>query len=365
MSRTARTARTALGLRDCRLALVLLLLGAADNVLAQEIEQRVQVNIRGGRTELLEDGALHVVLCGTGSPLPAPDRAGPCTAVLAAGRFFVVDAGPGATESIQILGLPRGRLSALFLTHFHSDHIGEVGELVFSSWAGGRSAPLPIYGPVGVEQVVAGFQQAYALDSGYRTAHHGAEYMPPTGARAEAREIRFDGTSQSTVVYEQEGLRVTAILVDHPPIVPALGYRFDFGGRCVVVSGDTKRSAALLSSAKGCDLLVHEVLSDALVRAAAQALSSGGNARLAAILTDTLDYHTFPRDVFALAAEAGVRALALTHFVPAVPAAQAATAFTQGREAFAGEIHVGSDGMHFVLPAGSTEIRLDSLSPSR
>jgi ribonuclease Z len=345
-------------------AIAAVVLGTAASM-AQAPADRARLAAQGGRIDLLEDGALHVVLCGTGSPLPDAQRAGPCTAVLAGGRFFVVDAGPGASESIQLLGLPRGRLSALLLTHFHSDHIAETGELVFSSWAGGRATPLAVHGPEGVEQVVAGFQQAYALDAGYRTAHHGAELMPPAGGRAVAHTIRLDAAAGTAgaVIYEREGLRVRAFLVDHAPIAPAIGYRFDYAGRCVVISGDTVRSPSLVAAAKGCDLVVHEVLSDTLVGAAAQAMARGGNARLGAMLTDTLDYHTFPRDVFALAAEAGVRAVALTHLVPAVPAAQAEAVFTQGRDLFAGEIHVGADGMHFTLPPGSSEIRVERLGP--
>lgn len=354
---------------SCTVFGALAVLSAAPSEAQVQLPDRARQAAQGGRVDLLEDGALHVVLCGTGSPLPDPDRAGPCTAVLADGRFFVVDVGPGATKSIQLLGLPRGRLSALLLTHFHSDHIAELGELVFSSWVGGRTQPLLVYGPEGVEQVVAGFQQAYAFDAGYRTAHHGAELMPPAAGRAEAQTIRLAdsageaSSASSTVIYDQDGLRVSAAAVDHRPIAPAVGYRFDFGGRCVVVSGDTVRSPALAAAAKGCDLLVHEVLSDTLVSAAARALAGAGNARLAQMLTDTLDYHTFPADVFALGAEAGVRVVALTHLVPPVPAAQAEAVFTQGRDAFSGAVHVGVDGMHFTLPPDSREIVVSRPGP--
>lgn len=360
---------------SCTVFGALAILSSAPSEAQVQLTDRARQTAQGGRVDLLEDGALHVVLCGTGSPLPDRDRAGPCTAVLANGRFFVVDVGPGATESIQLIGLPRGRLSALLLTHFHSDHIAELGELVFSSWVGGRMQPLLVYGPEGVEQVVAGFQQAYAFDAGYRTAHHGAEMMPPAAGRAEARTIRLaDSASEAssaanpsnasgTVLYDQDGLRVSAVAVDHRPIAPAVGYRFDFGGRCVVVSGDTVRSPALAAAAKGCDLLVHEVLSDTLVSAAARAMAGAGNARLGQMLTDTLDYHTFPADVFALAAEAGVRVVVLTHLVPPVPAAQAEAVFTQGRDAFAGAVHVGVDGMHFTLPPDSREIVVSRPGP--
>ncbi|MYF04588.1 MAG: MBL fold metallo-hydrolase, partial [Holophagales bacterium] len=112
-------------------------------------------NLPPNRSSLLDDGALHVVICGSGSPLPSAERAGPCTAVIAGGRMFLIDVGPGSTENLRLWGLPMGSLAGVLLTHFHSDHIGELGEVVFASWTGGRAVPLDVYGPVGVEQVVA------------------------------------------------------------------------------------------------------------------------------------------------------------------------------------------------------------------
>ena len=313
------------------------------------------------RSSLLDDGALHVVLCGSGSPLPSVERAGPCTAVIADGRMFLVDVGPGSTENLRLWGLPAGNLAGVLLTHFHSDHIGELGEVTFGSWVAGRAEPLDVYGPVGVDRVVAGFQAAYELDASYRIAHHGADLLPAEGAKATPHAIELSDDAPSSVIYDQDGLQITAFLVDHEPISPAVGYRIDFGGRSVVVSGDTVRSANLEAASQGVDVLVHEVLSDNLIGMASQALASGGNERTAKMLTDTLDYHTFPADVHALAADAKVKLLVLSHLVPPLAAAQAEAVFMRGRaEDPPNEAVVGVDGMHITLPANSDERTIET-----
>ncbi len=313
------------------------------------------------RSSLLDDGALHVVICGSGSPLPSVERAGPCTAVIAGGRMFLIDVGPGSTENLRLWGLPMGSLAGVLLTHFHSDHIGELGEVVFASWTGGRAVPLDVYGPVGVEQVVAGFQAAYELDVSYRVAHHGADLLPPEGGRANAHTIELAEDAPSHVFYDEDGLKITAFLVEHEPIAPAVGYRVDYGGRSVVVSGDTIRSENVEAASQGVDVLVHEVLSGALIGGAARALESAGNEQTAKLLRDTLDYHTFPADVHALAADAKVKLLVLNHLVPPLPAAQAEGVFMRGRAKDApNEAVVAADGMHIALPANSDERTIEN-----
>ena len=312
------------------------------------------------RSSLLDDGALHVVICGSGSPLPSAERAGPCTAVIAGGRMFLIDVGPGSTENLRLWGLPVGSLVGVLLTHFHSDHIGELGEVVFASWTSGRAVPLDVYGPAGVDRVVDGFQAAYELDVSYRIAHHGADLLPPEGGKMSAHTIELAEDAPSRVFYDEDGLRIAAFLVEHEPIAPAVGYRIDYGGRSVVVSGDTIRSANLEAESQGVDVLVHEVLSDAMIGMAAQALESAGNPQ-GTLIRDTLDYHTFPADVHALAADAEVKLLVLNHLVPPLPAAQAEGVFMRGRaEDAPNEAVVSVDGMHIALPANSDERTIET-----
>jgi ribonuclease Z len=312
---------------------------------------------RAGRdmTAGLPDG-LHVVLCGSGSPLPDPSRAGPCTMVIAGKQAFIVDAGEGSSRKLAAMGMPMGRIEALFLTHFHSDHIDGLGPMMLLRWSGrAATSPLPIHGPQGVEQVVAGFNTAYTQDNGYRTAHHGPKIMPPAGAGAVAMPFAIAGLS--VVVYASGGVKVTAFPVNHNPVHPAVGYRFDYKGRSVVISGDTAASPSLVRAATGADVLVHEALQPKLVALLTEALAARGQANTAQITRDILNYHSSPEVAADAAKAAGVKALVLNHIVPPVPLAFAYPAFLgDAPKRFAGPITVGEDGMMWSLPAGSSAI---------
>jgi len=306
----------------------------------------------------LGDG-LHVGLCGSGSPMPDPTRAGPCTAVLAGQRLFVVDVGAGAQKTLALMNLPPPRIEAVFLTHFHSDHIDGLGELMLQRWAGGANVrPLPVYGPTGVDGVVHGFEAAYGLDRGYRVAHHGPIVVPPSGFGGAPHAFVADRKAPDVVLIDDGGLKVTAFPVDHSPVDPAVGYRFDYKGRSVVVSGDTAPSARLEAAAHGADVLVHEGLAPNLVAIQhAQALKAG-RANLAAITHDILSYHTSPEAAAGIAERAKVRYLLFTHIIPPLPVRALEGPFLGGaRDIFHGTVRVGHDGDFLSLPAGSTEIR--------
>ncbi|MBY0401160.1 MBL fold metallo-hydrolase [Myxococcota bacterium] len=239
---------------------------------------------------------LHVLLCGAGGPLPDPVRSGPCVAVIAGETMVVVDAGTGGARNLQRLGFVPGRASAVFLTHFHSDHIDGLGELALLRWTGGaKTEPLPVHGPAGVEEIVAGFGQAYRRDAGYRVAHHGEATVPPSGAGMRAVSFALPAPGEAPVVFSANGLEVRAFAVDHAPVEPAVGYRFDYQGRSLLVSGDTAKSPNLEAHAKGVDLLVHEALSPELVGRLHAAAERAGRANLAKIPADIPDYHTSRR----------------------------------------------------------------------
>lgn len=308
----------------------------------------------------LPDG-LHVVMCGTGSPLPDPSRAGPCTAVIAGQRVFIVDVGAGAVRNFGRMGLPVGDIDAVFLTHYHSDHIDGLGELMLLRWTGGgHRVPLPIYGPPGVEDLVGGLARAYAMDSAHRVAHHGEEVVPPGGQGGEARTFAVPAAGAMRTLYSGDGLRVQAFRVDHGPVRPAVGYRFDYGGRSVVISGDTTRNDMVARACGGCDLLVHEALNIDMVRAARHRVEASGNVRLAQILGDITDYHTTPVEAEEIAAQARARMLVLTHIVPAAPNGLVEAYFLRGTgEVYDGQTVLARDGMRFTLPADSTAIERD------
>lgn len=307
----------------------------------------------------LPDG-LHVGLCGTGSPLPSRERAASCTVVIAGKAMFVVDAGEGAARNIAQMGLPNGRIQAMFLTHFHSDHIDGLGPMMLLRWtASGNISPLPVYGPPGIERVIGGFNAAYALDNDYRTAHHGQTITPPAAAGATAKPFAIPAAP--TVVYDAGGLRVTAFPVDHRPVQPSVGYRFDYKGRSVVVSGDTAPSKTLEAASKGADLLIHEALNPAMVKTLAANLDKAGRKQTAQIMRDILDYHASPVQAADSARVAGVKMLVLSHVVPSMPSAYLNAAFLDGAEdRFDGPIIVGEDGQYFSLSAGSKLIERGS-----
>jgi len=324
------------------------------------IDRVAEAAMQPFRDDLLDDGDLHVVLCGTGSPLPALDRAAACTAVLAGGHFVLVDVGPGSNANLGLWRMPSNRIDAILLTHFHSDHIAELGEVGMQSWALGREAPLKVYGPPGIERVVGGFEESYALDSGYRTAHHGADFMPPDSRPLIPRAVVAE--PGGTLVFEADGLRVIAFPVNHEPVSPAYGYRFEYRGRTVVLSGDTAKSANVAAHSKGADMLIHEALAAHLIGAGEQAAREAGYPRRAHIMADIPTYHTTPVEAAEIANESGVDLLVLSHLVPPPANAIAERLFLSGvSDAWDGEVVLGEDGFHFILPADSSEIRREEL----
>lgn len=335
------------------------LLLACEGLQNRLIERRAAEAQSVDPMERFDADALHVVLCGTGSPLPDPERAGPCTAIVAGNSMYVVDIGPGATENLVLDRMPFAQLKGVFLTHYHSDHIGELGELNLQSWAGGgRSTPLAVYGPPGVQRVVDGFTAAYALDAEYRVAHHGADVVPPAGGEMIAHTFDPPADGAPVTVLEQGGVKVSAVLVDHAPVAPAVGYRFDYGGRSVVISGDTVPSANLVRLGQGADLMIHEVLVKAVLKILSRAAYDAGRERIGKIASDVIGYHTDPPRAVDVAKQAGVDTLVFSHMVPPLPGLLVGSIFLRGVDD-EGRVNVvlGEDHMRFRLPAGSDEVQ--------
>jgi ribonuclease Z len=302
---------------------------------------------------LLRPDAITVVLGGTGGPMPS-ERSQSCTAVFANGQFLLFDCGDGAARTLEALNLPVARLGVLFLTHYHSDHYADLGEVIERSWLLGRRESLPVYGPEGAAGIVAGFRAAYQLEQGYRVAHHGSEVMPASGARTAVTEFKCPADGGTQPVYENEGVVVRAFAASHQPVAPAVGYRVEYAGKVVVISGDTSRTAALLEQSKGADLLVADAMNKQVIEQVEAANRAVGQAATAAIMHDIREYHMDVREVGALAREAGVKRLALTHLTPPVDMrAQVSRFFTApAAEEFKGEIVAGADGTRIVIPLG-------------
>jgi ribonuclease Z len=316
------------------------------------MDRLLKENMSADMVKGLPDG-LHAYVCGSGSPLPDPQRTGPCLAVIAGQRVFLVDAGEGAAETLARGNVAAGRIDRVFLTHFHSDHIDGLGAVALQRWVGkAATTPLMLAGPQGVERIAAGLGELYATDNSYRTGHHGAAVAPPSGAGFVAKPFFMPPGPSSLVVLEDGGLKVTAFRVDHGPVEPAVGYRFDYKGRSLVVSGDTATSANLVKASRGADLLIHDALSPVLVRRMQAAALDASMKNRGKILGDIIDYHASPGQVADQARQAGVSAVLLTHIVPPLPFRPLEGPFLgDARKRFPGPLWIARDRDLISLPA--------------
>lgn len=316
--------------------------------------------------EVFDGQALRIIMCGTSAPLPDPARAKPCAIVVAGDKAWVIDTGPESWEQLARMQFPGARIAGVFLTHYHSDHIGDLGEFRMQTMVAGRREMLPVYGPPGVKPVVEGFNLAYGGDASSRLAHHGDAVINIAAAPLVAHEFgaAFTGSLTGEEVVLRDGdLTVTAFEVDHEPVRPAVGYRFDWKGRSVVFSGDTGLSANLVENAKGADVLVSESLAANMIGMAQQQAQGQGNARLAKILGDIPDYHATPVQAAEMANEAGVKLLVYTHHVPSaqvgMPLYFAGVAAVRPADQWV----VGFDGLRVDLPVGTNEVTQGALLP--
>ena len=303
--------------------------------------------IMGQRANELD--GLRVVVCGSASPLGnTMDRAQACIAVVTPEHFFLFDVGARTPVRMAQARLPMGRIDGVFLTHYHSDHIAALPDVNLNSWVQGRPGPLQVFGPIGVNKIVDGFNAVYELDRGYRTAHHGSGLLPPEHGFMEANTTATDG-----VVWQDDLLTITSFTVEHPPIEPAVGYRVDYRGRSVVVSGDTNASESLFTAAKDVDLLFHDALSRTLLDPMIETATAAGVPVMPTIMTDVLDYHADTTTLPDAAAAAGVAQLVLYHMVPVPTNALAAKMFLRD---LPNSVILAADLHTFDLPPNSDKM---------
>ena len=325
-------------------------------ILTTVFETGLERQMAANTLDDLEDG-LHLALCGAGGPMPAPNASGPCVAVIAGDRLFVVDAGTDGLRNLARMGYVPGDIEAVFLTHFHSDHLDGLGEMATIRWVNiANTQPLTVFGPEGVQQIVEGFNQAYAQDFIYRHEHHGDTVAPLSGAGMVASSFVKPEAGELLSLIDEYDLKIEVMAVDHSPVDPAVAYRFIYKDRSLLISGDTVKSATIERFAQGVDLLVHEALSPNLVNLMNKVANKVGNQPLAKVTIDILDYHASPVEAAETARDAGVGHLLYYHIVPPMVFPGQASLYLNGAEDIFPDYTVGQDGVSFSMPAGSDKI---------
>jgi ribonuclease Z len=280
---------------------------------------------------------LRVTLLGTGAPRPSKARGGPSILVEAGPTKILVDAGRGTAERLWGIG---GRellsgVDVVLLTHLHSDHVVGLPELWLDGWLFGRKAPLRLDGPPGTAALASNLERAFAFD--VETRRDRDEHLPGAGAAIDARDLAPEA------VVEIGGVKITAFEVDHGPVKPAYGYRIEWAGRSVVFSGDTRFSENLIAHAKGCDVLIHEVISTDVERRLSQM-------RDPALTQRIIDHHTTAEDAGRVFAAVKPKLAVYSHIVPPPTTAKDLEAPT--RRSYSGPLVVGEDLM--VITVGTT-----------
>ena len=246
----------------------------------------------------------RLVLLGTGGgPRPRADTSGSAQVILVNGVAYVVDCGDGVARQLVRAGVSLLALRHVFITHQHSDHTADYGNLIWLAWAAGLQARVDTWGPPPLEEMTRLFFQMNASDINTRIADEGRAPIVPL---VHVHELRAAG-----MVMQDDNVRVTAAVVDHPPVSPSFAYRFDCGDRSIVISGDTTRTDSLIALAKGADVLVHEaMLGGAVDRIVARVPNAS------TLKQHLLASHTTAEDCGRVAAAARVGTLVLSHLVP-------------------------------------------------
>jgi len=311
----------------------------------------------GGSTADLNDDSLSAVVCGSRSPIPSPGRAQTCILVNAGGNYYVVDIGDGSAANLNNWRIDTNKIRATLLTHLHSDHISDLADLHMMTWVNSaHKKPLDVFGPEGVQLVTQGFEDAYQLDYQYRHDHHGDEVAPIDIVGFNPHPIDLS----NPVIINENGLKVTAFRVPHDPVEPALGYRFDFKGRSIVISGDTSYSENLIKNAKDADVLFHEAQANHQLDIMKDALAD--NKGLVKVLDDIVTYHSTPIEAAQAANLANVDHLMFYHLTPAPRNKMMERMFFRGVNEVRKDWSATEDGTMVVLPLDSNEIKITKVN---
>lgn len=284
------------------------------------------------RAGAAQSAATRLILLGTaGGPRPQKARAASAQVIIGNNVAYVIDCGDGIARQLAAAGVPFPSLRHIFITHQHSDHNADYGNLIMLAWTAGLSTRVDTWGPPPLEKMTKLFFELNAYDIGTRISSEGRAPIAPL---VHVHELRDAG-----IVMNDDNVKVTSTLVDHPPVVPAFGYRFDAHDRSIVISGDTAPSDNLARLARGADVLVHSVMyPPAIDRLVARVPNA------AALKQSILAHQTSAEDAGRTAQTAGVKTLVLSHFVPADdPQVTDEMWLEAARSHFRGNIVVGRD----------------------
>jgi ribonuclease BN (tRNA processing enzyme) len=290
----------------------------------------------GGRPGFAQAAAparrTRLILLGTdGGPRPKKTRFAPAQVILVDGVPYVIDCGNGVSRQLVLAGVPLGKLRYVFVTHHHSDHNADYGTLLLLSWASGLKTPVDTYGPPPLAKMTELALELNRYDIDTRIEDEGRVPLAPL---IHPHELAVPG-----LVMQDERVKVTCALANHPPVKPAFSYRFDTADRSIVISGDTTYSESVIQLAKGADVLVHEAL---MVSAVDRLIGFSPNA--SRLKEHIIASHTPIEEVGKVATQAGVKTLVLSHFVPGEDPAVTEQMWIDGaRKHFSGEIIVGRD----------------------
>ncbi|HKW53446.1 MAG TPA: MBL fold metallo-hydrolase [Stellaceae bacterium] len=310
--------------------------GAAGPVAAQGAAAKTAVE--QAQAALKDAKGTKLVLLGTGAgPLPGRTRHMTSHAMLSNGTAYVLDCGLGVTNQFARTGIPFGKLRSIFITHHHPDHNIEYGPLLVVGWVQGLPLSVRAFGPPPLKQMTADLLRAYRT-----TIDFWAEdfKMKPLVA------VDVSEVSAAGAVTQDDNVKVSSIVVEHPPVKPALGYRFDFKDRSIAFSGDTAPLDAVATMAKNADVLVHEAMYVPAVEDYIRGqIAAGRPVKLEDFMAHMKADHTPVEDVGRIAQEAGVKTLVLSHLTPAIDSISDDTWRAPAAKYFKGEIIVGKDLM--------------------
>ena len=302
-----------------------------------------------------EEDTLKVVVCGSRSPLPSPGRAESCVLVEAGDDIYIFDLGNGSVNNLTQYQVPWPNVKAVLITHMHSDHMADLPDAHLQSWIQGRTSPLKVYGPEGINLVTKGFELAYSADYQYRNEHHGDDMLPMSIAGFNAIQI----INNQFIPNDTPGLEILPFVVDHYPVNSAFGFKISYKDRTVVISGDTIHDGSVQKYSQDVDLLVHSAISIDIVE---RMRGIAPIPQMDKILFDIQDYHTSIDEAGEIARDANVEHLLIYHSIPTPRNALMERVFFRPIEGVFENYSLSDDGTRVIMPVGNDDIFIDEIN---